>query len=122
MSLGRYLGLAVVAIWLVVATVFAVADVSVLVDPVSRRAQHVCSKEVFQGHPGLITELSDQQCLPRLAMRGGFDALLVGLPLIFGFALVSRRGRRSRSRQRAPGSRVLSSSVSSVKTARFAGK
>jgi hypothetical protein len=41
MSLGRYLGLAVVALWLVVAIVFAVADVSVLVDPLSRRAQRV---------------------------------------------------------------------------------
>ena len=103
MSLGRYLGLAVVALWLVVAIVFAVADVSVLVDPLSRRAQRVCSVDVFQGHPGFSTDLSDQACLPRLAMRGGFDALLVGLPLIFAFALVGRRGRRKRSRQRALG-------------------
>jgi hypothetical protein len=55
-------------------------------------------------------------------MRGGFDALLVGLPLIFAFALVGRRGRRKRSRQRALGPRVLSSSVSAAKTARFSGK
>ena len=122
MSLGRYLGLAVVAIWLVVAIVFAVADVSVLVDPVSRRAQHVCSEEVFQGHPGLSTELSDQACFPRLAKRAGFDALMVGLPLIFGVPLASRRTRRSRSRRVSAKYGVLSSSVSSAKTSRFAGK
>ena len=94
MSLGRSLGLAIVAMWLVLAIVFAATDVSVLVDPVSRRAQGVCSDEVFPGHPNFSTDLTDRECLPRLAMRGGFDALLVGLPLIFGFALVGRRARR----------------------------
>lgn len=94
MSLGRSFGLAVVAIWLVVAVVFAASDVSVLVDPVSRRAQRVCSDDAFQGHNFFSTDLSDKECFPRLAMRGGLDALIVGLPLIFGFALAGRRGRR----------------------------
>jgi hypothetical protein len=123
MSLGRYLGLAVVAIWLVVAIGFAASDISILVDPQSRRALHVCSNDGFPGRSIYVAELSERECLPRLAMRGGFDALMVGLPLMVGFPLVSwRTRRRSRSRRASAKYRVLSSSVSSAKTSRFAPK
>jgi hypothetical protein len=122
MSLGRYLGLAVVAIWLVLAISFAASDVSILVDPQSRRAFHICSNDDFPGHSIFGTELSERECLPRLAKRGGFDALMVGLPLIVGFPLVNWRARRSRSRRASAKYGVLSSSVSPAKTSRFAPK
>jgi len=92
MSLGRVFGLAIVAIWLVVAVGFALADISILVDPRSRRAEHVCTDEASH-RTSIGYDLSDQDCFPRLAMRGGFDALMVGLPMIVGVALAGRRKR-----------------------------
>jgi len=94
MSLARALGVAVVALWFIVASVFALSDISILLDPVSRRAQHVCADEAFKGHryPGF--DVSDKECFPRLATRAGLDALMVGLPTIVGLVLAGGRSRR----------------------------
>ncbi|HKW02626.1 MAG TPA: hypothetical protein VJN96_22560 [Vicinamibacterales bacterium] len=122
MSLERTLALAIVAIWLVVAVVFAVRDAGILLDPVSRRMEHVCTQDLYPGYSYLTADLDDKECLPRIAMRAGFDVLMVGLPLMAGIAIVSRgRARRFRHRRRAKYA-VLSSSVSHAKTSRFPPK
>ena len=121
MSLERYFALAIVAIWLVVAVFFAVSDVSILIDPVSRRLQHVCTAEIYAGHSFPSADLSERECLPRIAMRAGFDALMVVLPLMVAFALVGRRAER-RSRRKRRTHALLSSSVTHAKSSRFSGK
>ena len=122
MSLERAFALAIVAIWFVIAVFFAVSDAGILIDPVSRRMEHVCAQPLYPDHDYMSIELDDRECLPRLVKRAGFDALMVGLPLMVGFALVRTSGeRRSRRRRRAKYA-VLSSSVSHAKTSRFPRK
>jgi len=118
MSLWRYLGLAMVGIWLVVAVVYAVSDVSVLIDPVSRRAQHLCFEDRLGSVVYLNGDLTDKECFPRLARRAAFDVLIVSVPVMLGLALVSARRTRRRVRTYA----VLSSSVSSPRSSDFSRK
>jgi hypothetical protein len=96
MSLVRYLGLAIVTIWLVGAVAFALSDVIVLLDPLSRQEHGICSEEMYPGSG--FHQVSDRKCLPQLAMRGALDAVMVGLPMLIGVALVPRRRRAGRWR------------------------
>ena len=100
MSLWRYFGLILVALWFVVAFVYALSDVDIMLDPVSRRAQHVCEGDSFQ-HVSYAAspDLGDKECFPRLARRAGFDALMVTLPMLVGFT-VATGGRTDRSKRR----------------------
>ena len=94
MSLGRVFGLAIVAIWLIVALCFAIADVSILADPMTRRAEHVCVDDFYTRNNIPGADLSEKECFPQLAMRAGFDVLMVGLPMMAGLALTGRPSRR----------------------------
>ena len=92
MSLLRYLGLGLVGIWLVLALCFSVMDVCVLADPSARRAEHICVDDRYGRLPSLY-ELSDRECVPRLAVRAGLDALVVALPMAVGVVLLRRCSR-----------------------------
>lgn len=100
MSLWRYFGLVFVVLWFVVAFVYALSDVDVMLDPMSRRVQHLCEADSLQPVSYAASrDLGDKECLPRLARRAGFDALMVTLPMLVGFSIATR-GRTDRSRRR----------------------
>lgn len=93
MSLWRYFGLAIVGLWLVGAVVYALSDVDVMLDPVSRRAQHLCADDSLRDVTHLNADLSDKECLPRLARRGALDVVIVAVPVMLGLSLIPRRNR-----------------------------